>query len=415
MKHVIIGNSAGAIGCVEGIRRVNQTDEIVLVATEPHHTYGRPLISYLLEGRTDVRRMCYRPVDFYEKNNVQTLLGKTAAAIDPAKKTVALQSGEVIVYDRLLVATGASPVIFPAEGLEQVQTLRTFTALDDAAYLLEHVNSTMRVFIVGAGLIGLKAAEGLRAVTEHITVCDLAPRILSSILSDMPAGLMQKHLEANGIQFHLGASVAKFMAGSATLTNGETVAFDQLVYAAGVRPNVALVKDAGGRVNRGVVVDANGCTSLPDIYAAGDCTESLDACTGTVKIMALLPNAYLQGEAAGMHMAGGEPLATPLIPENAIGFFGKHILSAGVYPETIVPMETVDDGSYKAFWYDEKEQRLLGYILIDGERRAGILTALVRERTPIALEDFVRLSQNPQLVVFDAATRQKILRKQVTA
>jgi NAD(P)H-nitrite reductase large subunit len=415
LKHVIIGNSSGAVGCVEGIRRVSRTDEIVLIASEPHHTYGRPLISYLLEGKTDLRRIQYRPEDFYAKNNVRTMLGETVSAIYADAKQITLQNGTVIDFDKLLVSTGASPVVFPCEGLELVENMRTFCTLDDAKTLLERVNAGTRVFIVGAGLIGLKAAEGLRAITEHITVCDLAPRILSSVLSETPAGMIQKHLEANGIRFQLGTSAVKFTKNAATLANGAVVEFDQLVYAAGVRPNAGLVKEAGGAVNRGVVVDANGRTSLPDIYAAGDCTESVDAVTGQQKMMALLPNAYLQGEAAGAHMAGGTFEPTPLIPQNAIGFFGKHILSAGVYPEDISPLEEIDSTGYRAFYYDKERQRLLGFILIDGERRAGIYTALVRERTTIAPDAFAHILQNPGLIVLDPATRAGVLRKKVTA
>jgi hypothetical protein len=131
--------------------------------------------------------------------------------------------------------------------------------------------------------------------------------------------------------------------------------------------------------------------------------------------MALLPNAYLQGEAAGMHMAGGAPLGTPLIPENAIGFFGKHILSAGVYPEELAPLEETTGEGYRAFWYDAAQQRLLGYILIDGVQRAGILTALVREQTRLTPEQMALLARQPGLIAFDPAARAKILRREALA
>ncbi|MDR0532201.1 MAG: FAD-dependent oxidoreductase [Oscillospiraceae bacterium] len=419
MKHVIIGNSAGAIGCIEAIRHENTEDEIVVIASEPHHTYGRPLISYYLEGRTDRQRMKYRADDFYEKNCVQTMLGETVTKILPEEKKVALQSGDLVSYDKLLVATGSSPVIFPAEGLELVKDITTFTTLDDAEYLLERVNADARVFIVGAGLIGLKCAEGLRALTEHITVCDLAPRVLSSILPEQPARIMREHLEAHGLKFCLGTGVQRFSVAErgyvALLQSGEPIAFDLLVYAAGVRPNTGLIKDAGGEVNRGILVDEYGRTNLPDIYAAGDCTEAVDVCTGARKIMALLPNAYFQGEAAGRHMAGLAAEHTPLIPENAIGFFGKHILSAGIYPEALTPQEENTEEYYKCFYFDEAEGKLRGYILIEGFARAGIYTALVRDGTKLRPAQWERLRREPGLLAFDIMTRAKILRKKVGA
>lgn len=424
MKHVIIGNSAAAVGCVEGIRRTNSTDDILLIASEPHHTYSRPLISYLIAGKTDRQRMKYRPDDFYAANNVTALLGKTAVAIDPAAQTVALESGETVAYDTLLVATGSSPVVFPAEGLEQVQNMRTFTQLQDAEALLESVGENTRVLIIGAGLIGLKCAEGLRSRTANITVVDLAPLVLSSILKPAPAAIIRAHLEANGVGFRLGTSVAAFrtLPGGgyeAQLQSGETIAFDQLVYAAGVRANTALVKAAGGETNRGIVVNTLGQTNLPHVYAAGDCTESPDACTGQHKVMALLPNAYMQGEAAGMHMAaGGAPLPCapePLIPENAIGFFGKHILSAGIYFDDGAEgkYEDFDGENYRCFYYDASAQRLMGYILLGRAERAGIYTALIREATLLPEAQFQQLRREPGLIAFSPEVRAQALRKQV--
>ncbi|MDR1465018.1 MAG: FAD-dependent oxidoreductase [Oscillospiraceae bacterium] len=412
MKHVIIGNSAAAIGCVEGIRRASRTDDIVLVAAEPHHTYSRPLISYLMAGKTDRTKIRYRPENFYRANGVQAKLGRRALGIDPAGKIVTLDGGETIAYDNVLVATGSDPLIFPAEGLDQVENVRTFTTLDDAEALLRSVTAETRVFVVGAGLIGLKCAEGLRAITEHITVCDLAPRVLSSILEDAPAAILRRHLEENGIVLKLGTSVSSFAragaACTATLRTGETVPFDQLVYAAGVRPNTALVKDAGGDVNRGILVDTLCRTSLPDVYAAGDCTESPDACSGERKVMALLPNAYLQGETAGITMAGATAPTLPLLPMNAIGFFGLHLLCAGVYDGERT--EHTDGQNYRSFY--TRDNTLRGYILLGRVERAGIYTALIRGRTPLDALDFAALRDQPGLIAFAGPVRAEILRNQ---
>ena len=113
MKYVIIGNSAAAIGAVEGIRQIDAASPIVLISKEPHHTYSRPLISYLLWGKTDERRMKYRPDDFYEVNHVQALLGRAAASIDAKTRAVILEDGERIPYDKLLLATGSTPFVPP--------------------------------------------------------------------------------------------------------------------------------------------------------------------------------------------------------------------------------------------------------------------------------------------------------------
>lgn len=138
---------------------------------------------------------------------------------------------------------------------------------------------------------------------KSVTVCDLAPRVLSSILDDKCAAFMQEKLEQHGVSFLLGDTAVKFDKNTAFMKSGKQVEFDLLVLAVGVRPNTALVKEAGGNIGRGITVDSRSATSLPDVYAAGDCTETSDVSSGQTKIMALLPNAYMQGKAAGLNMA----------------------------------------------------------------------------------------------------------------
>ena len=198
-KYVIIGNSTAAIGCVEGIRSKDKDGEIVLIASENHHTYARPLISYLLQGKTDEERMKYRPNSFYEENHVTAKLGETVTKLDPEKKTVTLKSGEEIPYEKLLVATGSTPFVPPMEGLDTVPEKFTFMSLDDAHALESVLTKDSRVLIIGAGLIGLKCAEGIKERVKSITVVDLADRVLPSILDETGSAIVKDFLEKQGI------------------------------------------------------------------------------------------------------------------------------------------------------------------------------------------------------------------------
>ena len=405
MKYVIIGNSAAAVGGVEGIRSVDQEGSITLIASEPHHTYSRPLISYLAWGKTDEPHMKYRPDDFYEKNGVTPLLGCTAVSIDRQTRTVALADGKKVPYDKLLVATGSSPFVPPMEGLETVENKFSFMTLDDARALMAALQPDSRVLIVGAGLIGMKCAEGIRHLCGEMTILDLAPRILPAVLDEEGSAIVQKHVEAQGITFKLADSVARFEPHTAHLKSGESVDFDVLVLAVGVRPNVGLVQDAGGKVARGIVTDERQCTTLENVYAAGDCTVSHDVTSGLDKILALLPNAYLQGEVAGKNMAGGDAVYDKAIPMNAGGFFGLHIATCGdLHGEDCISRE---NGSYKRLVV--RDGRLVGFILIGDVARAGIYTSLVREQTPLCSIDFELIKQKPQLMAFAADARSKKL------
>ena len=406
MKYVIIGNSAAAIGCVEGIRQIDKESPITLIASEPHHTYSRPLISYLLYGHTDEQRMKYRPDSFYADNGVETMLGETVTAIDPKGKTVTLESGKVVSYDKLMVATGSRPFVPPIESLDKVEKKFSFMTLEDAHALDAALNKDSRVLIMGAGLIGLKCAEGISDKAGSITVVDMADHILPSILETEPAALVQKHIESHSqIQFILGDAAAKFTADTAILKSGKEVPFDVLCICVGVRPNTSLVADAGGKVGRGITVDERSATSLPDVYAGGDCTECHDITVDANRILALLPNAYLQGETAGVNMAGGDKVYDNAIPLNAIGFFGLHMLTAGSY-DGEVSVES-DGENYRLFAV--KDDTLHGFILIGDVARAGIYTAMIRDRRPISSVDFELLKVKPQLMAFSRPERDKML------
>lgn len=407
MKYVIIGNSAGAIGCVEGIRSVDKEGEITLISNEPHHTYSRPLISYLIYGKTDEQKMKYRPDSFYTDNNVKTLLGKTVTKIDKDLKTVTIDDNTTQSYDKLLVATGSNPFVPPMQGLDTVENKFTFMTLDDAKALDARLSKDKNVLIVGAGLIGLKCAEGICNKVKKITVVDLAERILPSILDETGSKMIQNHIEESGVEFILGDSVAEFTPNKATLKSGKSVDFDIVVLAVGVRPNVSLVKEIGGNVNRGIITNDKCETSIVDIYAAGDCTESFDISCCENRVLALLPNAYMQGECAGINMANGGKLYNKAIPMNAIGFFGLHIITAGTYNGEVYIDEK--EKSYKKLF--TKDGYLVGYILIGKIERAGIYTSLIREKTPLDTIDFELIKEKPQLMAFSNKERANKLSK----
>jgi NAD(P)H-nitrite reductase large subunit len=407
-KYVIIGNSAAGVGAVEGIRQIDKQGEITLITNEPHHTYSRPLISYLLLGKVDEEKMKYRGSDFYTDNNCKLLANVTVTQIDAKAKQVLLSDNSRVPYDKLLVATGSSAFVPPFEGLDSVKDKFTFMSLDDAhkidaalaPALSTEPSEKKRVLIIGAGLIGLKCAEGIEKKASHITVVDLAPRILSSILDDEGAKVVQSHIESKGIKFKIAASVKKFDKNTAIMESGEKINFDVLVLAVGVRPNTALLKDIAN-IERGIIVDNKSQTSAPDIFAAGDCTQTLDISSGQNKIMALLPNAYMQGECAGVNMAGGEKTFDKAIPMNAIGFFGLHMITAGNYTGDVYAQN--EGGNYKRLFYSDN--RLNGYILIGDVDKAGIYTSLIRERTPLDTIDFALVCEKPGLMAFTKEDR----------
>lgn len=404
-KYVIIGGGVASIGCIEGIRKLDCEGDITLVTAEKYKTYCRPLISYLLEGKTSVEKMKYRPDEFYDKNKVRVLTSVKAEKLDAQNKTVALSDGSLLTYDKLLCATGSTPFVPPFEGLDTVEKKFSFMTLDDALELEKNIDDSSRVFIVGAGLIGLKCAEGLHGRVQSITVCDLAPQVLASILDADGASIIAKKLEDSGIKLMMGDTAVKFSENLAVMKSGEIVPFDVLVLAVGVRAGIALVRDAGGKVGRGICTEPDMSTSLPDVWAAGDCAESYDITTDSNRVLAILPNAYIQGECAGRNMAGGNCDFNNAIPMNSIGFFGLHIATAGAYTGEIY--EERENGGLKRLYI--KDNKLVGFIIIGNVTRAGIYTSLIRTKTPLDSIDFEMIKKFPSLMAFSGKNRLKML------
>lgn len=407
-QYVVIGNGVAAVGCIEGIRKKDAAGKIIVISEEPHPVYCRPLISYYLEGKTNLEKMAYRDKNFYERMECEVLYGKKAVQIDPSTKQIALNDDTVIPYDKLCIATGSSPFLPPFTGLESVEQKHSFMTIDDMLELEASINENSDVLIVGAGLIGLKCAEGLKDRVSSITICDLADRVLSSILDADCAAIMQKHLEQNGINFMLNDSAISFDKNTAFMKSGKTVRFDVLVLAVGVRANTSLIKGIGGEVNRGILISNKMETSIPDIYAAGDCTEGEDISFHDKRVLAILPNAYMQGNCAGINMAGGSSVFDKGIPMNSIGFFGLHAMTAGSYytaEQGCELYEEKSEGTLKRLF--TRGDYLTGFILIGATERAGIYTSLIRERIPLSSIDFEMLKKTATSTAFSVEKRKQ--------
>ena len=400
--YVIIGNGIASLGCIDGIRSVDKNGKITVISREKHPTYARPLISYYLEGKTTPEKMKYRSDDFYEKNGVTVVYGESAEKID-GNRVVCENSG--YDFSSLLIATGSSPFVPPFEGLDSVEKKFSFMTLDDALELEAAVDKSSRVLIIGAGLIGLKCAEGLAGRSAHITVCDLANRVLSSILDEPCAKIVADRLTDAGIELRLGTSAAGFDKNTAHMTDGTDVEFDVLVLAVGVRANIALAKDAGLACGRGITVDEKMRTSAEGIYAAGDVCEMSNLYSDDKKVMAILPNAYIGGYTAGVNMAGGEARFENPVPMNSIGFFGYHIMTAGSYEGEL--FEQTDGDTVKKLYTENG--CLNGFMMLGNVARAGIYTSLIRNKTPLSEVDFDLVAKEPSLIAFTEKYRRQKL------
>ncbi len=389
MNYLIVGNSVAAVGAIRAIRELDQQGNITVVSREKHNVYGRPLISYLLGGLITEKRMSYLPDNFYEQNRINLLLDSEVVAVDSKGKNIKLAGGDTIPYDKLLLATGGDPFIPPIEGLADKDRIFTFTTWDDAAKLKGISADINRAVVIGGGLIGLKAAEGLNLLNKSVTVIELADRVLSSAF-DRPAGkIVARKMKANGIDVITEDTVVRIEGeggeiSGVTLKSGDYILCDTVIVAIGVRPAAAFLKGSGVEVNRGIVVDNSMATSVKDIYAAGDVAEAADFFSGQKNPMPIWPDAYIQGDIAGTAMAGGAKDYEGGLAMNSIEFFKVSTISMGV-------TNPLNPAEYEIHTYQDiqnyqyrkivlQDNRLVGAVLVGNVDRAGIFAGLIREK-----------------------------------
>lgn len=387
MKYVIIGNSVAACGCIEAIRKVDMQNPIVVISDEKYRVYSRPLISYYLGGKVDETKMYIRDEDYYEKNNVEAILGKRAVSVDFKNKEVLLDDGTKVAYDKLLIATGGKPFVPPTKGFE-LKNVFTFIKFDDVKAIDEAIkNGAKKAIVIGAGLSGLKAAEALLKRDMDVVVVELANRILGSILDIEAAKIVQDELEKHGIVFKLETSVDEIIGTQKVervrLKNGEVLDADIVVFAIGVVPNIDFVKGTELKINRGIVVDNKMQTNIKDVYAAGDCAEGYDFVFEQQRVIPIWPNAYNQGETAGYNMAGVEKEFDRGFPMNSIGFFDVHMITAGIVTPSSNDVEVLvrhdkQNNAYKKIYI--KDGRILGFMFINSIDRAGMITNMIKEK-----------------------------------
>ncbi len=304
---VIVGASHASAQLCASLRQNGWAGQILLIGDEPSLPYQRPPLSKaLLSGESSVEDLPIRKPEFYEKEQV-VFRHARVTGIDRAGQTVALDDGETVAYDKLVLCTGARPrpLNVPGADLAGVHELRN--AADTDAIRATLATAT-RAVVIGAGYIGLEAAASLRKLGIEVTVLEVAERVLQRVTAPEISAFYDRIHREEGIDLRVGVGVAAIEGDGAVsgvrLADGELIAAELVIVGVGVVPNVELAQDAGLAVDNGIVIDEHGRTDDPDIFAAGDCANHFDARYDRRLRLECVANAVEQAKSVGAAICG---------------------------------------------------------------------------------------------------------------
>jgi NADPH-dependent 2,4-dienoyl-CoA reductase/sulfur reductase-like enzyme len=411
MKHVIIGNGPAGVVAAEALRKADAAADIVMIGAEPEPAYSRMAIPYLLGGGIDESGTYLRKTEgHFARLKIRELHGRVVS-LDTVQRKLLLADGQFETYDRLLVASGSHPVrpSIPGIDLPQVQTCWT---LADARAIARLATPGTRVLQLGAGFIGCIIMEALAARGVELTVVEMGDRMVPRMMTPKAGNMIRNWVEKKGVRVLTGKGVQRIAAAASspgllgrlaqavgvgakaadadgltvTLSDGEEVACDLVIVAAGVAPNVGFLDNTEVQVAKGVLVDSRMQTSVAGIYAAGDVAEAPDLFTGAHLVAAIQPNAADQARVAALNMAGREAQLPGVLAINVLDTLGLVSTSFGQWwGETAQNggsgVEFADDANHRYISLQFKDDVLIGATSIGHTEHVGVLRGLIQTKT----------------------------------
>jgi NAD(P)H-nitrite reductase large subunit len=407
MRHVIIGTGPAGVIAAETLRKNAPDHEILLIGDEPEPPYSRMAIPHLLageihEGGTWLRR----DKDYFSRMRIGLQQGR-AVHVSGRTRTVKLEDGSAIPFDRLLIASGASPRAPQIPGIRMAGVHACWT-LEDARRIMQLARPRSRVILIGAGFIGCIVMEALALRGVHLTVVERKDRMLSGMVGEGAGRVIRRWCERKGIRVQTSTRVTAI--GDADpgtslgprlvrLSSGEQLQADLVVHCAGSMPNVGFLKGSGIKCLQGVVVDATMQTSMPGVYAAGDCAESFDSETGRSMIAGVQPNAADQAYCAALNMCGKHAFQRGARQIDVIDTMGLISSSFGQWQGARGGqwVELADDANFRYLRLEFNRDVLIGCTTVGVTEFASILRGLIQHRVRLG-EWKDRLLQDPMLL-----------------
>ncbi|MBP6465278.1 MAG: nitrite reductase large subunit NirB [Rubrivivax sp.] len=353
LKLVMVGNGMAGVRTLEELLKIApDLYDITVFGAEPHPNYNRILLSPVLAGEQTIEQIILNPLSWYAEHGITLHLGKTVASIDRIKRRAVAEDGTEAAYDRLLVATGSNPFILPVPGKDLAGVI-AYRDIADTQTMIDTAKTHKHAVVIGGGLLGLEAANGLMLRGMQVTVVHVMDTLMERQLDDTAGQMLQQSLAQRGLHFEMGAHTAALLGNEAgrvravQFKDGREIPADLVVMAAGIRPNTALAERAGLLCNRGITVtDTLQTVTDPRIYAVGECAAHRGIAYGLVAPL------FEQGKVCATHLAEfgigrytGSQTSTKL-KVTGIDLFSAGNFSGGAGTEQIV-MSDPQAGVYK--------------------------------------------------------------------
>jgi nitrite reductase (NADH) large subunit len=383
MKIIIIGAGPAGVTAAETVRTFDRQAELTMLTDEPYLPYSPPAMADHFILGSD--HHFWRSANWPSQTGVSYRNDAHVAEIEPEKHRIRLVSGEELSYNCLLICSGAR-LYAPLAGAD-LHGIYNFKSLSAAENLVSKVRAgeASSAIIVGAGFIGMEIALLLRNIGVKVTQLEMLDQVMSTMLDAETASITLSLLRSHGVDVHLETKADAFVgngtANGVRLESGEMLQADLLIAATGVKPNLELLQGSGILSNRGIKVDDHLRTSAPDVYAAGDCIETPNLLTGEIAVHAIFPNAVEQGWVAGMNLAGIPTVYEGAERMNSLKHLGLPIMAAGEKVGDNVLREQ-RGSSLRTIYL--RENRLVGFQLVGDIHAAGVLHALMIQKSDVS-------------------------------
>ena len=391
MKHVIVGAGPAGVIAAESLRRFDASSEITIVGAEKESPYSRMAIPYLLAEDVGEEGTHLRHGEGHYDSLKIDVRQDRVSAVTPASKTVTLDSGGSLGYDRLLIASGSHTLKPPIPGMD-LDGIENCWTLADARRIIERSKPGSRVVLMGAGFIGCIVLEALAARNVKLTVIEMADRMLARMMDDIGGDMIKRWCEKQGITVMTSTRVTGVDKGATGLTlsldGAESVEADLVVCATGVAPNIDFLDGSGVELDNGILVDEHLRTNVDGIYAAGDVAAGIDFSTGKHEVHAIQPTASEHGRLAARNMAGLTTRFGGSLSMNVLNTLGLVSSSYGLWMG--VPggdrSQAVDNERFKYLRLEFDGDVLVGALSMGLTQHVGVIRGLVQ--TKIALGDW---------------------------